>query len=87
MFCCFEDEPLPLPLNEPEQSNELSLTIKCELYKEIHGYYGPKDSLIKKLALITDKVPKSYLDTLIKETTTKRGYQRLVKPEIIDFLN
>lgn len=21
MFCCFEDEPLPLPLNEPEQSN------------------------------------------------------------------
>jgi hypothetical protein len=32
-------------------------------------------------------VPKSYLDTLIRETTTKRGSQRLVKPEIVDFLN
>lgn len=34
MFCCFEEDALPLPLSEPEQSNnELTLNLKCELYK------------------------------------------------------
>lgn len=77
----------PFSLIELEQSNELSLTIKCEIYKEIHGYYGPKVALFRKLALISCTVPKGYLGTLIRETTIKRGYQRLVKPEIIDSLN
>lgn len=39
------------------------------------------------MALIAERVPKSYLDNLIRETTTKKGNQRLVKPEIIEFLN
>jgi hypothetical protein len=74
-------------LAEAEQSSEFPISIKCDIYKEIHGFCGTKDSLIKALALITDKadkVPRSYLDNLIKETTTKRANQRIVKPEIIE---
>lgn len=80
MFCCYEDEAFPLPLSEPEETNEISINLKIDLYKQIHGSYGAKDQLIKRLANIADKVPKSYLDNLIKETTTKRGNQRMVKP-------
>lgn len=61
--------------------------MKCDLYKEIHGFHGTKDALIKALALIADKMPRSYLDNLIKETTTKAGSQRIVKPEIIEYIN
>jgi hypothetical protein len=61
--------------------------MKCDVYKVIHGYHGTQDSLVRELALITDKMPKSYLLNLIRETTTKKNNQRVVKPEIIDFLS
>ena len=65
-ICLFDDDVMPLALGEPEQSNELTVSVKCELYKEIHGFFGTKDALIKSLALIADRVPKSYLDSLIR---------------------
>lgn len=80
---CLCDESFPLTLAEPEQSNEVSISLKCELYKEIHGFSGTKDILIKALTQVTDKVPRSYLDSLIRETTTKKNNQRIIKPEII----
>jgi len=42
---------------------------------------------VKDLVAICDKVPKSYLFGMIRETTTKKGHQRLIKPELIDFMN
>lgn len=60
--------------------------MKCDLYREIHGFYGTKESLIRALAAIAD-MPRSYLDNLIKETTTKKCNQRVIKPEIVEYLN
>lgn len=71
---------MPLILSEPEPPTELTTALKCELYKEIHGYCGVKEPLLKKLAFIAEKVPKSALDGLLKETTIKRGNRRLVRP-------
>ena len=50
----------------------------------IHGFYGTKEALVKELVNICDKVPKSYYFNLIRETTTKKGHQRVVKPEIVE---
>ena len=83
---CLEEE-FPLSVGEVEAPTELTVALKCQLYKEIHGYFGVKEPLMRKLTAIAERVPKSALDGLLRETTTKIGNQRLVRPEIIEFLS
>jgi hypothetical protein len=50
-MACLSDEVQPLVVRDQSEENkdELTPSIKIEMYKEIHGSYTPKDVLIKKL--------------------------------------
>lgn len=51
---------------EPESGAGLTIPLKMDLLKEIHGYFNSKESLVKKLSGITDKLSQNALNNFIK---------------------